>query len=90
MPRLDWQMWFAALAPPRRSPWLAALLERLLEGSRPVADLFAENPFPERPPRLVRAVQFRYRFTTPNERVVSGDWWSREEIGLFVPPRGKQ
>ena len=90
MPRLDWQMWFAALAPPRRSPWLGALLERLLEGSPPVASLFAENPFPGRPPKFVRAVRFRYRFTTPDERVVSGDWWKREETGLFVPPRSRR
>jgi hypothetical protein len=87
MPRLDWQMWFAALGPPRRSRWFAPLLDRLLEGSPDVLGLFAENPFPDRPPRQVRAVQFSYRFTTSEERSVSADWWGREELGLFVPPR---
>jgi hypothetical protein len=87
MPRLDWQMWFAALGPPRRSRWFAPLLDRLLEGSPEVLGLFAENPFPDRPPRQVRAVQFRYRFTTPQEKSASAAWWDREELGLFVPPR---
>ena len=30
-PRLDWQMWFAALDDPQRRPWFSRFLERLLE-----------------------------------------------------------
>ena len=60
-PRLDWQLWFAALgAPPR---WFEQLLRRLLEGSPAVLALFAENPFPERPPRYVRAMLYEYHMT---------------------------
>ena len=33
MPRLDWQMWFAALRSYRGAPWFEQLLVRLLQGS---------------------------------------------------------
>ncbi len=51
-PRLDWQMWFAALSGPRRQPWFAAFLYRLLENSPPVLALLASNPFPDGPPAI--------------------------------------
>mgnify|MGYP003694367305 CR=1 FL=1 len=55
-PRLDWQMWFAALTPARAIPeqWFTRLLSRLLEGEPTVLALFASNPFPNAPPQLVR------------------------------------
>ena len=82
MPRLDWQMWFAALAAPARPRWFESLLQALLEGRPQVLALMADNPFADRPPRYVRAVLYRYRFTTGE----SPDWWQREELGLYVPP----
>lgn len=84
-PRLDWQMWFAALGSYRTTPWFGHLLERLLEGSPPVLSLLAVNPFPDAPPRMVRAVLYRYRFTTPAERTATGDWWAHERLGLYAP-----
>ena len=55
LPRLDWQMWFAALGGDCRSqPWFLRFERRLLEGSPPVLALLRENPFPDRPPRYVR------------------------------------
>jgi hypothetical protein len=87
MPRLDWQMWFAALAPAQRSRWLAPLVDRLLEGSPDVLDLFAANPFAARPPRAVRAVLYDYRFTSGEEHAATGAWWKRTELGTFLPPR---
>jgi len=87
MPRLDWQMWFAALAPAQRSRWLAPLVDRLLEGSPDVLDLFAANPFAVRPPRAVRAVLYDYRFTSGEEHAATGAWWKRTELGTFLPPR---
>src|SRR5262245_32014415 len=53
-PRLDWQMWFAALETPQQNPWLVGLIARLLEGSRDVTRLLARNPFPDKPPQLDR------------------------------------
>ena len=76
-PRLDWQMWFAALGPYRQSPWFVDLCRRLLEGSPPVTGLLARNPFPESPPRYLRAQLYDYRFTTPDEKRRTGDWWKR-------------
>ena len=74
-PRLDWHMWFAAVAPPEANPWFARLMVRLLQGSDPVLALFAEDPFPDAPPAYVRATLYRYRFTTPEERKLDGAWW---------------
>ncbi|HEV7503266.1 MAG TPA: lipase maturation factor family protein, partial [Vicinamibacteria bacterium] len=84
-PRLDWQMWFAALGSCEESPWLARLFERLLEGSPPVVGLLGDNPFPERPPRYVRALVYDYHFTDLATRRRTGDWWRRQLQGEFCP-----
>src|SRR5436309_5117770 len=84
-PRLDWQMWFAALDRFETTPWFRNLLIRLLQGSPPVLRLFARNPFPDRPPRFVRAMEYDYRFTTPEERRRTGAWWSRRLEGSYSP-----
>ncbi len=87
-PRLDWQMWFAALGDYRSDPWIVRFLGRLLEGSPEVSRLLAGNPFPVAPPRYVRAMLYEYRFTTPEEKKATGDWWSRELKGVYVPAVG--
>ena len=85
--RLGWQLWFAAMSPsPRRHPWFGRLLSKLLAGDERVESLLASNPFPEEPPAYVRAVRYRYRFTTPEERRETGRWWHRERVGTYVPP----
>lgn len=85
-PRLDWQMWFAALGSYRNNPWVLRLMGRLLEGEPEVLRLLAKNPFPDRPPKYVRALLYEYRFTTPEERQQTGAWWVRNPRGLYVPP----
>ncbi len=89
-PRLDWQMWFAALGSHEENPWLVQLLGRLLEGSPEVLGLLASNPFPERAPRFVRAALFDYRFTNSEERRRTGAWWRREAKGLYVPALSRE
>jgi len=84
-PRLDWQMWFAALGSAEESPWLLRLVARLLEGSPPVLALLRQNPFPDHPPRFIRAVLDDYHFTNFAERRRSGAWWRREETGIYLP-----
>ncbi|MFB6156536.1 MAG: lipase maturation factor family protein [Haloferacaceae archaeon] len=85
--RLDWQLWFAAMSPtPRRSPWFRRLLRRLLAGDEAVRSLLATDPFPDDPPTHVRAVRYRYRYTTPEERAETGRWWHRERVGTYVRP----
>ncbi|MFB6305032.1 MAG: lipase maturation factor family protein [Haloferacaceae archaeon] len=89
--RLDWQLWFAAMSPsPRRHPWFPRLLDRLLDGDEPTLSLLATNPFPEDPPEHVRAVRYRYRYTTPEERAETGRWWHRERVGTYARPRGRE
>jgi predicted DCC family thiol-disulfide oxidoreductase YuxK len=84
-PRLDWQMWFAALGTPRENPWLGGLIVRLLQGSPAVSGLLAKNPFPRDPPRYIRAMFYRYRFTTLREHQQTGAWWKREELREYLP-----
>jgi len=87
-PRLDWMMWFAAIGRPntRTTYWFQDFVVRLLEGSPQVLALLEHNPFPEQPPRLVRARLEDYRFTTPAERAATGNWWVRKPIGMYMPP----
>jgi hypothetical protein len=87
-PRLDWQMWFAALSDYRTNPWFVAFVERLLEGSPDVAALLAKNPFPYRPPRYIRAVTYDYKFSTWEEHRKTGAWWHREARGEYLPTVG--
>jgi predicted DCC family thiol-disulfide oxidoreductase YuxK len=84
-PRLDWQMWFAALGTPQQNPWIGGLVVRLLQGSRDVSRLLKRNPFPDQPPRYIRASFYRYRFTTVEEHRQSGAWWKRQELGEYLP-----
>jgi predicted DCC family thiol-disulfide oxidoreductase YuxK len=81
MPRLDWQMWFAALdqQPPQ---WFIAFLTKLLQGSPQVSGLLKTNPFPDHPPRYVHALLYDYHFADdPKGRA----WWKRTLLGEYVP-----
>lgn len=85
-PRLDWQLWFAALGTMDRNPWFLRLCERLLEGSGPVCGLLAEGPDPDSPPRYLRAQLYGYSFTDRATRRETGRWWDREPVGSYCPP----
>lgn len=85
-PRLDWQMWFAALNP-RGAYWLEPLALRLMEGSPPVIGLFPKNPFPDSPPRYIRFVFYEYRFSRWDEPTDRGLWWRRQRLGATNPIR---
>jgi hypothetical protein len=80
-PRLDWQMWFAALGTYQSNRWFVNFMIRLLQGEPSVTRLLANNPFPNAPPRLIRARVYRYRFTGWGSR----EWWTREEMGTYFP-----
>ena len=84
--RLDWLMWFAAMSTPAEHQWFPRLLAKLLEGDPGTLALIDMNPFPDRPPKFVRAVYYEYRFTTPEERRQTGAWWHRDFVGLYYPP----
>jgi hypothetical protein len=87
-PRLDWQMWFAALGTYRSAPWFTNFAVRLLEGSPQVLALLAHNPFPRRPPKYVRAMAYEYTFTDWQTRRRTGAWWKREPKGVYLPAVG--
>ncbi|MBR7676958.1 lipase maturation factor family protein [Streptomyces daliensis] len=89
--RLDWLMWFAALSPAYARSWFEPFVARLLEGDRDTLRLLGHNPFPDGPPTHVRALLYRYRFTTRQERRATGDWWDRTLVREFLPPvRGRR
>ena len=87
-PRLDWQMWFAALSDARANPWFQNLMLRLLEGSPPVLALLDSNPFPDRPPKYVQAKLYDYRFADRRTRAATGRWWVRKLEEVYFPQVG--
>jgi len=82
--RIDWQIWFAAMSSAPRYPWTLHLVWKLLHGDRGALGLLANDPFPDAPPRWIRARLYRYRFAPPGDP--SGAWWTREPIGEWLPP----
>ncbi|HXG26639.1 MAG TPA: lipase maturation factor family protein [Candidatus Binatia bacterium] len=84
--RLDWLMWFLPLSARYGERWFLPFLMKLLEADRSALRLLRRDPFAGQPPRYVRALLYRYRFTTWRERRETGAWWAREYLGEFVPP----
>jgi predicted DCC family thiol-disulfide oxidoreductase YuxK len=84
-PRLDWQMWFAALGSVRENLWVVGLMARLLEGSPPVVGLLDSNPFPGGAPRYVRAQLYDYRLADRSAHALTGQWWERRLEGTYFP-----
>lgn len=85
-PRLDWQMWFASLGTVRRNPWFFQFCVRLLQGSPSVLGLLEANPFPDKPPKFVRATIATYHFTDLDELSKSHRWWRADPPSLYMPP----
>jgi predicted DCC family thiol-disulfide oxidoreductase YuxK len=84
-PRLDWQMWFAALGNARQEIWFQRFMLRLLENERSVTGLLARNPFAVSRPRYVRAILYKYQFASSEEHRATGVWWKRRDIGEYFP-----
>jgi predicted DCC family thiol-disulfide oxidoreductase YuxK len=83
-PRLDWQMWFAALDDPKRLTWFSHFIERLLQNEPTVTALLKHDPFPDKPPKYVRAQFYDYTFPSGAEHS-QGLWWDRTLIGEYFP-----
>ena len=84
-PRVDWQMWFAALGRFEGERWLQNLCVRILENDAAVLNLLERNPFQERAPKYLRAVLYQYRFSDSAARRRDGVWWTRERLGDYSP-----
>jgi hypothetical protein len=87
MPRLDWQMWFEALraesgANPDR--WFVHFLSALAQGDKSVLKLLKYNPFADTPPKYLRVKLYKYTFTKPEVLFSKGQWWQREEVGVYL------
>lgn len=86
-PRLDWQMWFAALGTYHQNPWLMSLAYRLLSGQPEVLALMnnVESPFRDRPPKYIKASLYRYHYTSWSQTWNAQAWWTREKVGEYFP-----
>ena len=87
--RLDWLLWFAALGAYQEA-WFSRFLDRILSGDPGIRRLLRTDPFAGEAPRLIRVRIFEYRFSTREEKRMTGDWWVREERGLLVRPQGRK
>lgn len=83
-PRIDWMMWFVPLSPVFLD-WFDRFLDRMLAGDPAVLSQLGWNPFPDRPPVALRVNIYRYRFTDPQTKAITGAWWQREPLGPFLP-----
>src|SRR5262249_50890942 len=81
--RLDWQIWFAAMSRPERYPWTVHLIWKLLHNDRGALSLLANDPFPDAPPRWIRARLYRYPFAPLGDPTHA--WWHRTLVGTWIP-----
>ncbi|KAE8974428.1 hypothetical protein PR001_g25994 [Phytophthora rubi] len=99
-PRLDWQMWFAALGDYQSAPWLVHLVAKLLDGSPDVKKLLdsTRDPFLDSPPDAIRAQLYYYDFTRlntswnralPMSKILDNSsdpqWWTRTFVREYMP-----
>jgi hypothetical protein len=83
--RLDWQLWFAAMSTADEYPWTLTLVQKLLQNDPGTLSLFATNPFPDKPPRYIRAILYRYTFAPPGNP--DHRYWNRQRLGApWLPP----
>ena len=83
--RIDWLMWFAAMSNYQDYPWFVNLVAKLLAGDQAVLSLLRTNPFPDKPPKYIRAQLYEYHITTPEEHRQNGAWWKRTYTGAYFP-----
>jgi hypothetical protein len=93
--RLDWLIWFlpfsvvvtpSGIRVPGYSRWFFNFIQRLLSNDSAILRLMGKNPFPDAPPAFIRALFYRYRYTTPEQRRQTGAWWTRQLLGVYLPP----
>jgi len=85
-PRIDWQIWFAAMQTPGQNPWMFTFIKKLLNNDKNTLSLIANNPFPHKPPKYIRVQHYIYSFAPPRFKAV----WEREFIGPWLPPMSKE
>lgn len=92
--RLDWMIWFLpftvmvsgkSIYVRGHRMYFIRLMLQLLENNKELLKLFRRNPFPDSPPKFVRAKFYQYHFTTSAEKRETGNIWKREYLGEFCP-----
>lgn len=89
-PRFDWNLWFASLGSWQQNAIVPRTEELLLVNDRAVLGLFSGDPFPDAPPRLVRAVLWQYWFSSLEEKRSQDVWWRRQFLGIYAPTLTRQ
>lgn len=84
--RLDWQIWFAAMNPFNQSEWFLRFVLKLLQNDKAMLKLLKKNPFPENPPKIIRAQRYLYQYTTRKEKKETGQWWKKTYSNEYLPP----
>jgi len=85
-PRIDWQIWFAAMETPGQNPWMFTFIKKLLDNDKDTLSLIAKNPFPDKPPKYIRVEHYIYKFAPLGSKAV----WEREFIGPWLTPVSKE
>ncbi|MCB1275094.1 lipase maturation factor family protein [Prosthecobacter sp.] len=82
--RLDWAAWYPWTQAGGRNAWVPHFIWNLLHNDPGTLSLLAKNPFPDKPPRWIRVMVYRYKFAPPDNP--DGAWWTRELIGTHIKP----
>jgi len=86
-PRVDWQIWFAAMQTPNQNPWLVHMIWKFLHNDPGALSLIAENPFQDKPPKHIRVELYQYKFVPPWEK--TDVVWERKRAGSWLPSMSK-
>jgi lipase maturation factor 1 len=84
-PRLDWQMWFAALSEYKRNPWFIKLVRKLLVNEKDVVNMLKVNPFKDSAPDVIRALYFDYEFNDFQSYLKTKEVWKKTYQGVYLP-----
>ena len=97
--RLDWLIWFlpfsvtvsgGGIRVPGYSRWFLRFIQRLLSADREILRLMRKSPFGSESPAFVRALFYKYRYTTAEEKRQTGAWWVRKQLGQYLPPTSRE
>lgn len=93
--RLDWMIWFLPFSVAVSSRgvhvrgyelWFIRFVRRLLTNEPATLALLGQNPFAAQAPAHIRALFYRYRYTTRQQKQASSAWWTRQVLGVYLPP----
>lgn len=82
--RLDWAAWYPWSQVRGRNEWVPHFIWNLLHNDPGTLSLIANNPFPDKPPKWIRVMTYRYKFAPLGNP--DGAWWTRELVGTHIKP----